>query len=146
MKNKSGYSIFHDFSIKADVEKVFKAISEPEHLINWWPLKCSGKPELNAVCNFNFTDEYDWYGTVQSITPGKSFHIKMTKSDDDWNPTSFGFELEKSDEKVLVHFSHTGWTECNAHFKTASFCWALLLYGLKNNVEKGIIIPFEERS
>lgn len=77
--------------------------------------------------------------------PYKSFHIKMTESDQDWNPTSFGFELEEMGEKVVVKFSHTNWPSCNDHFKISSYCWAILLQGLKNYVEKGVIVPFEER-
>lgn len=146
MKNKTGYSIYHDFSIDAELNKIFDAITLPDHLINWWPLKCTGEPKPGAEYNFNFTDDFDWYGIVSGFIPNQSFHIKMIQSDEDWKPTTFGFELEKSNEKVIVHFSHTGWPACNAHFKTASFCWALLLNGLKNYVEKGIIIPFEERS
>jgi len=69
----------------------------------------------------------------------------MTKSDQDWDPTSFGFDLEDIENGVLVKFWHKGWPECNHHFRRSSFCWAMLLNGLKNYVEKGIIKPFKER-
>ena len=69
----------------------------------------------------------------------------MTKSDADWNPTAFNFDLERSENNVLVKFWHIGWPEFDMHFRRPSFCWAMLLNGLKNYVEKGIIIPFEER-
>lgn len=70
----------------------------------------------------------------------------MTKSDKDWNPTTFGFDLESSDKGTMVNFSHINWPEQNHHFKHSSFCWAILLNGLKNYLEKGVIIPFEERN
>jgi hypothetical protein len=70
----------------------------------------------------------------------------MTKSDPDWDTTSFGFDLQEEDDKVLVQFWHTGWPDCNAHFKTASYCWAILLKGLKDYLEKGDIVPFENRA
>ncbi|UWX56336.1 hypothetical protein NYZ99_09110 [Maribacter litopenaei] len=69
----------------------------------------------------------------------------MTKSDPDWDATSFGFDLVENGENIKVQFWHVGWRECNAHFRRSSFCWAILLNGLKNYVEKGIIIPFEKR-
>lgn len=143
--NEKGFSIYHDLVISAPIEKVFDAITNPKHLIHWWPLKCEGKPELQAEYNFYFTEAYDWYGKVVEISPNKSFHIKMTKSDSDWDPTSFGFDLIEAPEHVKLEFWHIGWPECNHHFKRSSFCWAMLLNGLKNYVEKGIIIPFEER-
>jgi hypothetical protein len=70
----------------------------------------------------------------------------MTKSDLDWDETTFGFDLEETNNGTLVKFSHMNWPNCNDHFRTASFCWAMLLNGLKNYIEKGIILPFEERS
>ncbi|MET2985145.1 SRPBCC family protein [Aureibaculum conchae] len=140
------YGIYHDLTIKTPIEKVFEAVSEPEHLINWWPLKCQGIPEIGNECNFYFTSEYDWYGKVSKLIPNKSFHIEMTKSDSDWNSTTFGFDLKEKNDKTLLSFSHTGWQECNSHFRISSFCWAMLLNGLKDYLEKGIILPFEERS
>lgn len=139
------YSIYHDLEINESIDKVFQAITNPEHLINWWPLKCAGIPKEGEVYNFYFTSEYDWYGKVIKMEKNKSFYIKMTKSDTDWNSTSFGFDLDQKNDKVQVKFWHIGWPECNAHFRRSSFCWAILLNGLKNYVENEIIIPFEER-
>ncbi|MBK9735230.1 MAG: SRPBCC domain-containing protein [Saprospiraceae bacterium] len=140
------FTIYHMLVIRADTKKVFDAISQPDQLVQWWPLKCSGIPKTGEAYNFNFTDMYDWFGRVEICTPNESFFISMTKSDSDWQNTIFGFELEKTDDGVKVTFSHSGWAECDDHFKSTSFCWAILLNGLKNYVEKGIVIPFEERN
>lgn len=139
------HSIHHDLVIKAPINKIFQVITEPEHLINWWPLKCTGIPKENEDYNFFFSSEYNWYGKVTNSEKNKSFYIKMTKSDADWNPTSFGFDLEQKKDNVQIKFWHVGWPECNAHFRKSSFCWAMLLNGLKNYVEKGIIVPFKDR-
>jgi len=143
---EEGYSIYHDLEISAPVQKVFQAITAPNHLINWWPLKCSGKPEKDAEYNFYFGPEFNWFGKVKELVKSKSFHIKMTQSDPDWDPTSFGFDLEQNGNKVLVKFWHIGWPSCNKHYRRSSFCWALLLNGLKNYIEEGVIIPFDERA
>jgi uncharacterized protein YndB with AHSA1/START domain len=144
-KTKNGHAIYHDLTISTSAENVFEAITQPDHLGNWWPKKCSGKPKIGEIYNFYFTPEYDWYGQVVKCVHNKAFHIKMTKSDPDWDLTSFGFDLEDVEDLVKVKFWHKGWPECNAHFRRSSFCWAMLLNGLKNYVEKGIILPFEER-
>ena len=146
IKTNKSFAIYHDLMIIASLEKVFEAVTEPEHLVNWWPLKCSGRPEMGAEYNFYFTPEYDWLGRVIEYSQNRSFHIKMTKSDADWDPTSFGFDLEAIDENVQLNFWHVGWPECNADFKRSSFCWAMLLNGLNNYLEKGVIVPFEERA
>lgn len=139
------YSIHHDLEINAPIREVYEAVCDPVHLINWWPERCTGIPQTGEIYNFQFTEAYNWFGEVIRAIPNEAFHIKMTQSDEDWNPTSFGFDLESHQNKVLVKFWHVGWLNCNAHFRRSSFCWAILLQGLKNYVEKGIIIPFEER-
>ena len=139
-------TIYHQFIIKSDIQKVFDAISKPEELIHWWPLKCSGRIELGCEYNFNFTDKYDWFAKVTTLDSPHQIEYKMTQADVDWNPTSVGFYLEANDGKVLVNFYHKDWQFENDHFKIASFCWAMLLNGLKNYVEKNVVVPFEERA
>lgn len=140
------HTIYHNFIIQASPERVFAAVSEPKDLENWWPLKCSGKAAMGEIYNFNFTDQYDWYGEVIQCEPGKTFHIKMTEADPDWNPTTFGFDLLEHEKGTALRFWHKDWPHLNEHFKIASFCWAMLLNGLKNYVEKGMVVEFEERS
>ena len=140
------YNIYHNLLIKASPKEVFDAVSLPEHLNNWWTLKSLGKPELGAEYNLNFTDDHNWFCEVSKVIPNESFHLKMTKSDKDWNPTTFGFDLEVKDEKTLVQFSHINWIQNNHEYRNSSFCWAMLLNGLKNYLEKGIVTPFKERN
>lgn len=140
------YNIYHNLLIKATPKQVFDAVSIPKHLDNWWTLKSSGKPELNSEYNLNFTDEYNWFCIVSKVKENEFFYLKMTQSDNDWNPTTFGFDLEEKENGTYVKFSHTDWTEVNNHFKHSSFCWAMLLHGLKLYLEKGVIIPFVNRN
>ena len=140
------YTILHDVTIKAPAAKIFDAITQPRALENWWPLRCSTDNQTPATYNFYFTDEYDWYGVVSKVEKNKSFHIRMTQSDEDWAPTTFGFDLEDANGLVLVKFHHSGWQSTNHHFRRTSYCWAILLHGLKRYIEEGHIIPFEERA
>ena len=140
------FNIYHDVAIQASPERVFQAVSDPKELVNWWPQKCSGECELGARFNFFFTPEYDWYGQVITYEPAKAFHIKMTDSDADWDPTSFGYDLIAEEEGTLLQFWHKGWPELNHHFRRSSYCWAILLKGLKDYLEQGIVIPFEKRA
>lgn len=47
-------TIYHDLIIKATPQSVFQGVSEPDQLINWWPLQCSGNAEAGAEYNFFF--------------------------------------------------------------------------------------------
>jgi len=138
--------IYHDIHIGASASEVFDCITTPRHLEQWWPLKCSGKRELGAKYNFYFEEPYNWWGEVVNIESEKSFHIKMTDADKDWDPTTFGFDLRPADNGVWVEFWHKEWAQVNHHFRRSSHCWALLLVGLKKYIEEGMIIPFVDRS
>lgn len=72
-------------------------------------IKSSGKPELDSEYNLNFTDDYNWFCKVSKVKSGESFHLKMTKSDKDWDPTSFGFDLEPYNGGTMLKFSHVNW-------------------------------------
>ena len=141
-----GYQILHDLLIKASPQRVFTAVSDPVELEKWWPLECSGTPEPDAEYRFYFGDPYDWRARVCHINQGAGIHYRMTESDDDWRPTRFGFDLDERAEGTWLRFSHVDWTEANEHFRHSSFCWAVLLRGLKDLLEKGDVVPFEQRS
>lgn len=140
------FNIHQNLIINSSKEKVFNAFTQPEHLNNWWTLKSSGKPELEFEYNLNFTDTYNWYSKVLEVKENETFYLKMTKSDQDWNSTIFGIHLKEVEHGTLLEFSHKGWKDCNNEFKTSSFCWAMLLNDLKNYLEKGVIVPFEDRN
>ncbi|NNF32823.1 MAG: SRPBCC domain-containing protein [Saprospiraceae bacterium] len=138
-------AIYHDVFIKSEPSKIYDAISTSQGLNNWWTLKSSGFSRVGEVYNFYFTPEYDWYGEVINADKDVSFYIKMTQADEDWIPTAFGFDFMKVQGGTRIQFWHKGWPECNHHFRRSSWCWAMLLNGLKNYVEKGIVVPFEDR-
>ncbi|HEY5688468.1 MAG TPA: SRPBCC domain-containing protein [Yeosuana sp.] len=108
--------------MNASTTQIFDAVSLPKHLNNWWTLKCTGDLKLNADNILYFNDTYNWFGKVSSCIPNKSFHIKMTKADPDWDTTTFGFDLEEVDKGALLKFSHENWQELNHNFKHSSFC------------------------
>lgn len=146
MDQQKGYNIYHNLTIKSSANQLFEAITTPEGLINWWPLKCSGEPEEGAEYRFYFGPEYDWNAEVVTCKPDHYFRLKMTKSDPDWDASHLEFTLDQKEDEVMLKFAHRNWPEDNDHFKHSSYCWALLLNGLKNYVEKGIVIPFENRN
>jgi len=143
---KEGYGIYHDVYIEKTADQVFSAITMPEKLILWWPKTCNGYPELNTRYKYYFSPEYDWEAEVVELKVNHRIFFKMVDSDEDWDPTTFGYILIPHKEGTMLQFSHTGWQQRNHAFRRTSFCWAILLKGLKNFLEKGIIIPFPERA
>ena len=138
-------AIYHDFTISVRPEEVFKALTEPRQLEAWWPQTCSGKPGLGAEYNFFFDEFSDWYAKISFFELNKSVHYKMTEASADWEHTTFGFDLKKMENGTHISFTHRNWPAVNDEFKEMSFNWAMLLSGLKSFLDKGEIIPYEDR-
>ncbi len=141
------YTIYHDFIIHTSIDKVFETVSTPYGLDNWWTNRSSGKQEIGSVFNLYFTEEYNWFAEISILKHNTQVEFKMTKSMDEWQPTSVGFILKEEKPGVtMVQFYHKDWTEISKEYRVASFCWADLLRQMKQYLEKGIITPFNERS
>ncbi len=137
--------ILHQFRIEASSQEVFDAFSTAKRLNDWWTARAVGEPRLGNVYTFWFGPEYDWRAKVIHLVPGKEITWTMTQAMDDWMNTQVGIRLTPEGKSTIVDFFHTGWREPNDHYRISSFCWGTLLTGLKNYVEKGIIVPFEKR-
>lgn len=138
--------ILHKFQIKASPEKVFDTFCSPEGLNSWWTLRASGKPEMGAEYNFFFAPEYDWFAEVIHLVENSELTWKMTGAMEDWMSTEVGFKLSLENGNTSVLFFHTGWKEASDHFAITNFCWGQLLNGLKQYIEEGVVVPFEERN
>lgn len=115
-------------------------------LNNWWPEKSTGEAKPGEIYTLWFGPEYDWRAKVVQAVPGKEFTWKMVQAMDDWMDTEVGIRLTQDKEGTIVDFFHRNWTEPNDHFRISNYCWGSLLAGLKNYVEKGIVVPFEKRN
>ena len=137
--------IFHDFPIKATVDRVFQAVSTPQGLDCWWTKRCSGKPEPGSVYELGFGPSYEWRAVVSRVVPGTEFELQITQSDADWTGTRVGWRMEPRKGVTWVRFSHTGWPAENEHYRISCNCWALYLRILRRNLEHGEFIPYEQR-
>lgn len=137
--------IFQDFPIKAPAREVFDAVSTPGGLEAWWTLTSSGKPEQGAEYQLGFGPGYDWLARVSRYVPAEEFEIELTSADQDWQGTRIGVQLDAKDGTTQVKFHHTGWPESNEHYRVSCYCWSMYLRLLKRYVERGEVVPYDDR-
>lgn len=137
--------IFHDFPIKAPLDRVFHAVSRPEGLDTWWTKRSAGTPREGAEYELGFGPEYDWRAKVTRYAPESEFEIEMVRADGDWLGTRVGFRLEPRDGLTWVRFHHTGWPSVNEHYRISCNCWAMYLRILRRSLEYGESVPYEAR-
>jgi len=140
------FNIHHNFAINAPGGKVWDAFCTPEGLNSWWTLQSSGIPAIGNMYTFYFGPGYDWRAEVIHISPGEALTWKMVNAMDDWMDTRVGFELIEKKGATHIHFFHLNWKDASEHFGITTYCWGQLLNGMKNYIEKGIIIPHAQRN
>ena len=139
------HDILQDFPIAAPPEQVFRAVSTPDGLDEWWTLRSTGNPRVGAAYELDFGPAYQWRAEVTKSVPGSAFELRMTKSDDDWSGTVVGFELRPDDGGTQVRFYHRGWPQANEHYRTSNHCWAMYLRILRRHLESGESVPYDQR-
>lgn len=140
------HSIKHNVQIDATPEVVFRAISEPKYLDQWWTVRSAGKCGLLEYYQFYFSDDYDWSAQITELSEFKHLRYLITEADEDWTGTSLDFKIQEISGSSLLSFEHVDWSTDNAHFRRSSYCWALYLKGLKHLLEKGESISYEHRT
>ena len=137
--------IVHFFVVNETPETVFPLISTADGLNTWWTKTCEGRPLIGEKYKLGFGQDYQWEAVVTEIVDRKSFEMRMTKSDTDWNKSILRFELTPGVHNTSVRFFHHGWPDKNEHFHISNYCWAMYLRLLKLRVETGLIIPYDKR-
>jgi uncharacterized protein YndB with AHSA1/START domain len=137
--------ILQDFPIAVSPQRVFDGVSQPALLDQWWTLRSSGQPADGARYELDFGPGYLWRAIVTTCRPGEAFALRITDADRDWTETIVGFDLSPVGAGTQVRFSHRGWPEANAHYRTTCHCWALYLRVLRRHLEYGEAVPYDRR-
>ena len=137
--------IFHDFPIKASLDRVFQAVSTPQGLDCWWTKRSVGKPQAGTAYELFFGPGYEWRAIVTGCVPNSEFQLEIVQADSDWIGTLVGLRLEERNDATWVSFSHTGWPSANEHYRISCNCWAMYLRILRRYLEHGESVPYEQR-
>jgi uncharacterized protein YndB with AHSA1/START domain len=139
------HDILQDFPIAADPARVYRAVSEPALLDEWWTLASAGTAAVGESYDLDFGPGYRWGAVVTKADPGTAFELRMTNADRDWMESVVGFTLEPSGQGTQVRFYHRGWPEANSHYRISCHCWAMYLRILRRHIEHGESVPYDKR-
>jgi uncharacterized protein YndB with AHSA1/START domain len=137
--------IYHDFPIKAQVDRVFQAVSTTSGLDQWWTKRSEGRPAPGEAYVLWFGPKFDWRARVSKCVADSDFELEVVTADKDWVGTRVGFHLESRGGVTQVRFHHTGWASPNEHWRISCYCWAMYLRILRRYLEHGEEVPYEKR-
>ena len=138
--------------IEASPEVVFKAITDPQELTNWFPDQAVFEPKVGGKVRFFFykekseekhtrTIDYFPEGTVKEFIPNKKVtYTWQLKDIPEFPETIVTWELEEIDvnktKLVLIHSGFTGKEEGKLSFKEHDQGWTYFLGRLEKYCEK----------
>jgi len=136
--------IYSDFPINVPAADVFRVVSTPAGLDQWWTKRSAGTPRVGAEYELWFGPEYDWRARVTACAP-RQFEIEITRAGEDWLGTRVGFDITGQGTTSQVRFWHTGWPQSNEHYRVSCYCWPMYLRILRRYLEHGETVPYEQR-
>jgi uncharacterized protein YndB with AHSA1/START domain len=141
--------IVHEFTIKAQPERVFQLFATPEGMDKWWTKAAGGEYREGGEVRLYFGRDFKWRSKVTRFAPPHGFELELTEAHPDWLGTKVGCELLAEGTEAApvtrVRFYHADWPEANAHWRASNFCWAMYLRILRRNAEFGEEVEYEKR-
>ena len=137
--------IYSDFPVRVPAADVFRVVSTPAGLDQWWTKRSAGTPQVGAEYELGFGPEYDWRARVTACAAPRHFEIEITRAGADWLGTRVGFDITGQGTTSQVRFYHQGWPQSNEHYRISCYCWPMYLRILRRYLEHGETVPYEQR-
>jgi uncharacterized protein YndB with AHSA1/START domain len=129
-------------TIRAPVEKIYRALTEQEGLAGWWTEDTIAKPEVNAIIEFKFGDVYHNKMRITRLEPDRRVEWECIEGDEQWIGTTFSFDLEPENDQVILRFTHGNWEKPTDFFASCNYHWGIYLRSLKHLCETGKGEPY----
>jgi uncharacterized protein YndB with AHSA1/START domain len=107
------------------IEKVWRAISEPEHLAQWFPSTIDGEREAGAALRFHFDEHTELAGEMVTFDPPHRMELW-------WGDDLLRFDLRAEGDGTVLELTDTtpelgkaardaaGWHECLERLRCAT--------------------------
>jgi uncharacterized protein YndB with AHSA1/START domain len=133
------YEINHQIGVKASPEEIYKTLTEPKKLAQWWTSDTrSSGTKVGDTLEFRF-GEFCQKFKVKALKPGKLVAWKSPKGQgaDEWEGTEITFDISTDDKQTYIRFRHSGWQENSDFHAHCSMKWATFMLSLKDLLETG---------
>ena len=130
--------IFHLFNIKTtDASKVYEAITKQEGLASWWTTETKATPEIGAIIEFRFTNNYRKKMEIIELDQDKKVVWKCVDGDEQWLGTIIKFEIFPKEGSTDLKFYHSNWKGATDLFGFCNYHWGLYMKSLKTYIGTG---------
>jgi len=145
--------ITYKFTIDASPAMVFDALTDQQHIAQWWTPDCTVERRVGGHATFEFkgsTGKLDGYALmhIENLLPGKLVVWKCVEQDyqgiNDWVGTTVRFRLADNGRGGTdMDFAHLDWKSTEGSYPRCVAGWEhVLLTSLKNYLEIGKGSPY----
>jgi uncharacterized protein YndB with AHSA1/START domain len=127
-------------TIDAPPELVFRALTDAEELVRWFPSTAESDPRTGGefVLRFEFEDEaqnHTYSGRYEEVTANERVRYPWNGQ---FGATTVEFSLRPSDSGTEVSLRHSGWTdEATESRAMHDQGWSVFVDNLKTYIESG---------
>jgi uncharacterized protein YndB with AHSA1/START domain len=139
-------SIKHYLLIKAEPDKVYKAITTTVGLRGWWTVEAKADEKVGGIAEFTFGKRYHNEMRITDLEMNKKVEWECIVGDKEWVGTTFSFEIEEQKSNTILRFFHSNWKEETDFFASCNYHWGYYLRSIKLYCETGEGTPFKEES
>ncbi|MFI5390842.1 MAG: SRPBCC domain-containing protein [Bacteriovoracales bacterium] len=128
-------NILHRVGIHISPEKVYKAISSPDGLSNWWLTGTIGENRVGGILHFS-PKGGSFKMKITDLKPRKRVKWKCVEGPKEWVGTEICYDLKYKDKQTFVLFTHAKWKKESEFMHHCSTKWATFLLSLKYLLER----------
>jgi uncharacterized protein YndB with AHSA1/START domain len=88
-------------------DELWRAVTEPEHLNEWFGGHVDWKPTPGSPLTFVEDDGARWSGVVTDVDPGRSLRFTWWPDDDPHDASTVGFEIEETPDGSGLRITET---------------------------------------
>jgi uncharacterized protein YndB with AHSA1/START domain len=132
-------TINHQLIIKAPAKKIYELISIKTGIQKWltkgngWKIK--GKENIGDTLLFYFGENHHEM-QISKLELNREVKWNCVAGHPEWIRTSVSFIIESYEDKNVLHFAHTGWTNTSDFFEQCNQVWEGCLIDIKNAAER----------
>jgi uncharacterized protein YndB with AHSA1/START domain len=140
-------SIETTLEINVPVEAVWKALTDPKEITNWFPLDASVEPGVGGSLRWTWDEEINWESRIEVWEPNR--HLRAVYEDPRQTAASpansdvptqlaMDFTLEAQGGQTVLRLVHSGFgagTDWNETYDGTSTGWQFELRGMKHYLE-----------
>jgi hypothetical protein len=86
----------HQVGVVGDINRIYRAMSEPEGLDGWWATRTDGSPEVGQILNLHFSDVVSLSFRIEALEQDIRVHLHCVSGPGPWQDCDLTFSFKQT--------------------------------------------------